>query len=144
MHWMAQQLERLNALAQRHAQMKSQDVARTAGGMSVDDARRELIGALAGAATEIQRRPGVTACFVSHDGLIFEQAGDAPSFEALAALAQSCVELARTATASHMLGEIRQMVLVGSDAKLALFSLGSITVGIRCAVDTNLARALAN
>lgn len=143
MHWLALQLDKLRSLAERHLELKGLAAARAVDPVAANEARHVFFEALSKTAAEIRDRPGVDACFVCHDGLVCETVGEAPSFEALAALAQACVEVARSGAASSALGDIRQMVLVGEDSKLALFCLGTIAVGIRCGPSINLARSLA-
>ncbi len=143
MHWLTEQLQNLQELLRRYTSLKGLAEARAVSPRSAEEARRAFFSAVSLVTIEIQKRPGIAACFVCHDGLLVEHAGSAASFEALAAVAQSCVEVARNAAASSLLGDIRQMVLVGADSKLAIFSLGPIAVGIQSPVNTNLAQSLA-
>jgi predicted regulator of Ras-like GTPase activity (Roadblock/LC7/MglB family) len=142
MHWLSQQLDRLDRLAAEYRELRGLALAREVDVSAADAARRMFFEALGEATTEIHRRPGIDACFVSHEGLLCEKAGESPSFEALAAFAQSCVETARHPVAQPLVGGVRQMVILGDSGKLALFCLGSMAVGIRCGLDVNLARIL--
>ncbi len=142
MHWLTQQLDRLERLAGEYRELRGLALAREVDVTTADAGRRLFFDAVSETAAEIQRRPGVDACFVSHEGLVCKEAGQAKSFEALAAFAQSCLETASSSVAQPVLGGVRQMVLVGDDGKLALFRLGSLAVGIRCGTDVNLARIL--
>lgn len=139
-HWLADCLRQLQELGERHVRAKGLYAAGAADARAADSARRDYLTALAEMVEQVQRRPGVSACFVCHDGLLVTQAGTDHSFEALAAIAQRCLEAANQATKE--IGEIRQMVLAGDDGKLALFCLGPIVVGIRGALDANLAQSL--
>jgi predicted regulator of Ras-like GTPase activity (Roadblock/LC7/MglB family) len=142
MHWLAERLEALHDLAERHLRLKGLATVGAVENIAADTARRAYFTALTDTAEQVKQRPGVSACFVCHDGLLFAQAGEASSFEALAAVTQQCMEVARLAAESAHIGEVRQMVLVGSDGKLALFYLGHVAVGIHSAVDVNLALSL--
>ncbi len=144
MHWLSEQMLKLRDLSERHTSLRGLSAAQAVEARQAEEARKEFFAASSKTTAEIQQRPGVEACFVAHEGLVCDKAGDAPSFDALAALAQLSVEVARSNAASSLLGEIQQMVLIGVDSKLALFCLGPISIGIRCPSEVNLGKSLSN
>ena len=138
MHWLATQVDDLKSKAEVHAR------ARALGPATVHElaAREDFLTATRALVAAIGDRSGVTACFVSHDGLLADCRGDAPDFEALAAVAQTCAATAGRAGLELSLGDVNQVVLVGSDQKLALLIVGQLALGILCPVDTSLAGVL--
>jgi predicted regulator of Ras-like GTPase activity (Roadblock/LC7/MglB family) len=93
-------------------------------------------------AAEIARRPGVAAVFVSYDGLLLAAEGNGPDLEALAAVAQSTARAAIDTARGVALGQAQQVVVVGSEHKLALVIVAGMVLGILCATHTALAVAL--
>jgi predicted regulator of Ras-like GTPase activity (Roadblock/LC7/MglB family) len=124
-HWLESQLERLHALVD-------------------DDARDAFLSAVEDVTSAVVRRDGVTACFVCHDGLLIETAGRAPDFEALSAMTQSWMVAGKEAALTLSLGKVQQMVIVGSEHKLALFVIGPLAVGILSPSAVVLGRVLAH
>jgi predicted regulator of Ras-like GTPase activity (Roadblock/LC7/MglB family) len=100
--------------------------------------------AAADVAAAAVRRPGVTACFVCHDGLMIETAGSAVDFEALSAMTQQWMVAGKEAASTLALGAVRQMVIVGAEHKLALFVIGQLAVGILSPSEVVLSRVLAS
>lgn len=135
MHWLESQVERLDGLAA--AQQRPGDADGKA-------ARRAFLDAVEEVAAAVVRRPGVTACFVCHDGLLIETAGRAPDFEALSAMTQQWMVAGKEAALTLSLGKVRQMVIVGHEHKLALFVIGQLAVGILSPSTVLLGRALAH
>lgn len=142
MHWLTSQLDRLQRLSGEYKEMRGMALNRQVDVATADASRRMFFEAVAETASQIGQRPGVSACFVSHEGLVCEEAGEARSFEALAALSQAVLEAAKASLAKPVVGGLKQMVIVGEDGKLALFTLGSLAVGIQCGNNVNLARVL--
>jgi predicted regulator of Ras-like GTPase activity (Roadblock/LC7/MglB family) len=124
MHWLEEQVERLQSLADAHRRSEFMN------------AVREVAGAVA-------CREGVTACWVCHDGLLIDTAGYAANFEALSAMTQSWMVTGKEAAITLSLGRVQQMLLVGVEHKLALFVIGQLAVGILSPTTVNLARTLA-
>jgi predicted regulator of Ras-like GTPase activity (Roadblock/LC7/MglB family) len=92
----------------------------------------------------ISEIPGISGCIACHDGLLVAQAGNLSDFEAVAAVAQECVSTASKSTSPLDLGALRQVSVIGDQAKLALITMGEITVGIVCPVETVLSRVLSD
>src|SRR5438874_1417514 len=103
MHWLEQEVSRLAALAETSRP-------------SFRETLRQMVA-------EVARRPGVTGCFACHDGLVIEAAGQAPDYEALSAMTQWSMVAARDTAVALSLGGLCQVVIVGTEHKLALFSV---------------------
>ena len=143
MHWLAEQVKNLHDLINRHRQYKELAAAKVAGSEQAEkQAREAFLAAVREFVEGIAGRDGVAACFASHEGLLVESAGDLDDFEALAAMAQGVIEAGVNASINLDLGDLRQMVIVGSKQKVALFWVGQIAVGILGAHDVQLAQLL--
>lgn len=141
-HWLAAELTRLQALAVEHAREKTSTGVPGHREEAQHRSREAFLAATRSLVAGISERRGVTACFVSHDGLLADYGGKAPDFEALAAVAQKCQAVGREAGASLSLGGVRQMVVVGDEHKLAMLLVGQLVIGILCPVDTSLGELL--
>lgn len=142
MHWLDDQVARLRDMAEEHAEARAR--ARALGSSTEEErrARDDFLRATRGLVAAIGDRRGVTACFVSHDGLLADCCGEAADFEALAAVAQTCASTARDAGLGLSLGAVGQVVLVGEEQKLALLLVGQLALGILCPVETRLHEVL--
>jgi predicted regulator of Ras-like GTPase activity (Roadblock/LC7/MglB family) len=132
MHWLEQQVERLHGLAEAHQRAAAKET------------RQAFLTQVRAVTAAVADHPGVTACFVCHDGLLLETAGRAPDFEALSAMTQSWMVAGKEAALTLALGKVRQMVMVGHEHKLALFIIGPLALGILSPSTVNLAETLAN
>ena len=143
MHWLAEQLKQLGELGARHQQYRDLASVEVAGSATAEKRAREaFLAAVGELVQEISNRAGVLACFAAHEGLLVEMAGEYQDFEALAAMAQSCLEAGQEAGENLQLGALRQMVIIGQQRKLALFALGQIAVGILARGEAHLAQTL--
>lgn len=105
--------------------------------------RRAFIEHVGELVDEIARREGVTAAFASYEGLLVAASGIATDFEAMAAMAQASLVPAWRSADVLELGDLRQMLLVGEQQKLALIWVGPVTLGIVSASEVSLAAATA-
>ena len=145
MHWLAEHIESLHELANRHSQYRELSAKKVAGSEAAEkQARSAFRTELRELIKSIAEKKGIDACFASHEGLLVDSSGDAGEFEALAAIAQGSIEAGAAASSSLQLGKLRQMVIVGDEKKLALFWIGQIALGILCPVETHLAQQLSN
>ncbi len=143
MHWLAGEFEAVAARAEALAALRR----RRAAGEDVprrEEARaraafRDRLGELVEA---VSRRPGVLGCVAAHEGLLVAAAGDAPDFEAVAAVAQSAVLSGHDAADKLRLGDLRQVLVVGERGKLAVLRVGDMTVGVLAPEEVSLAAAL--
>ncbi|MDD5579769.1 MAG: roadblock/LC7 domain-containing protein [Methylobacter sp.] len=85
---------------------------------------------------------GVTACAAYHDGLILAQSGKTPDTDALGALIQESIRVAQKGEAILNLGAIQQIVIVGDLNKIAMITVGPITLCVLSPKQTNLALSL--
>ena len=128
-HWLAEQVAALSELAKnyrltnvRWSQREGATEAHESEGRMVYmDSLREVV-------SQINQRRGVLGCFVAHDGLLVEAAGEGLDFEALAAMTQWCVMPANNAAETLSLGNVQQILIIGSERKLALIQLGQMTL----------------
>lgn len=141
-HWLQSRLEELGALANQHAEAQALVEAGADSDAVAPEVRGRFLAALRQLVAEVKARPGVLACFVSHEGLVFEAEGDREAVEALAANSQTYLTTAAAPAVSANLGQFQQMVVIGDLKKLALFRFGEMSVGILSAAETSLGSAL--
>jgi predicted regulator of Ras-like GTPase activity (Roadblock/LC7/MglB family) len=148
MHWLASRVADVSELSDCYCRIKDQR--RSGGAVSASDeaaARKAFLAALHELVQQISLRPGVSACFAAQDGLVVDAieegvAAEAANFEALAAMAQSCLIPARHAAETLRLGGVRQMLLIGDAQKLIMIELGQMTLGIVSPSSQQLAESL--
>ena len=141
-HWLESKLHELSELAARHTEAQALAEAGAVAPGAANAARGDFLGALRTLVAEVKSRPGVLACFVSHEGLVFEAEGDRDAVEALAATSQTYLASAASPAVTANLGQFQQMVVIGDLKKLAMFRFGEMSVGILSSADTNLGAAL--
>lgn len=143
MHWLAEQLKNLHELESRSLQYRDLSALNVAGSAAAEkQAREAFVTAVCRLVEEVAGRAGVEACFAAHEGLVVHTAGRTDDAEAMAAMAQNCLDTGRVAATSLKLGAVQQMVVVGEQQKLALFAIGQMALGILGMSDANLASAL--
>lgn len=144
MHWLEQRISRLQKIVERQEEYQKMDAAQLAGaaGAARKVAREEFIRDISALVREIAHREGVMASFACHEGLLVESAGIADDFEALAAVGQNLLRVGVHSFTSLSFGGVSQMVIIGDDMKLALFSMGQIGIGITARRDANLSKVL--
>ena len=148
MHWLATEVERLLVLSES----LMQPAAARGGGTRqsanantsvTEKSRAQFLGAVRGMVQDVAKHQGVTACFACHDGLVLAGSGRGVDFEALSAMAQACLTVGKDAASALSLGRVQQFVLVGNEHKLALLSVGQLSIGILSPCDVELGVALA-
>jgi predicted regulator of Ras-like GTPase activity (Roadblock/LC7/MglB family) len=142
-HWLADQVAELTELSQR-CHLHSERWAKREGVSASDDAepRAAFMSALRKVILQIGQHDGVSGCFVAHDGLVVESSGEAADYEALAAMSQWCVTPAHQVVETLSLGALQQILLIGSDRKLAMIQLGQMTLGILAPTSVQLSDVL--
>ncbi len=105
-------------------------------------ARRGLSLRFAELSEAICRRPGLSTCVVSHEGLPLSFAGFSEPIEALSALSQDCQVLGRQAKRRSQMGQSQQMVIISGESKLALFFIGPFVLSILSPKEIQLAQVL--
>ena len=128
-HWLADQLTYLGELAARR---------NTEG-----ESREAFVTAISAFTEAVAERRGVSACVVGHEGLVIASAGHTSNQEGLAAYSQTCLTTAALSASSLPIGELQQMLVVGSTQKIALFQIGEMTLAIQASTGVDLARSLA-
>jgi predicted regulator of Ras-like GTPase activity (Roadblock/LC7/MglB family) len=141
-HWLEMRLAALERLSRRLGELTEERA-----GMPRAEAEPErvaLVREFEAAVAEIAARDGITAAAASHEGLLLAKSGIIPDFEAMAAVAQIVVDAVRAGAKAMSLGTPRQVVVVGDQHKLVLFSIGRMEVAILSPRATVLAEALAS
>lgn len=143
MHWFESQLAELDRLAAAYSaaqRQPSDDLVGTSA--SLRTKRGEFIGALQTLVDGVVRIKGIDACAAYHEGLILASAGQLPHADALGALIEDSIGVARDSSTILKLGDIEQLVIVGSASKVAVINIGPVVLCIACPKTTNLAAAL--
>ncbi|OHX36886.1 hypothetical protein BJL95_19480 [Methylomonas sp. LWB] len=143
MHWFESQLAELDRLAAAYSaaqRQPSDDLVSTSA--SLRTKRGEFIAALQTLVDGVVRIKGIHACAAYHEGLILASAGQLPHADALGALIEDSIGVARDSSAILKLGDIEQLVIVGSTSKVAVLNIGPVVLCIACPKATNLAAAL--
>ena len=131
MHWLQEEMNKLHDLLERHQEYKQMDNAEVEGAKEAEKQTREnFFAAISGLVSDIADHRNVDACFACHEGLLVENSGRFKDFEALAAVGQNLIQSGIEATQSLNLGDMQQLVVVGSKKKMALFWVGEIGIGI--------------
>ncbi len=143
MHWFESQVERLISLANKYAQhqtLRSDDSAIF--NREPDTHRGEFVAALNRIVVNVAMHSGVSGCLISFDGLVMAMAGEVPDFDGLAAVTQECVEAATKGSKILDLGELQQLVVVGTEHKIAVVAIGGLALSVLSPRNTNLSASL--
>lgn len=143
MNWFESQLASLDQLAEayRLSQQKSgTDVVNASEALRLK--RSQFIDAVQALVNDVIKVKGVNACAAYHDGLILAHAGSSINIDALGAIIQESISVAQQGSTILKLGDIQQIVIVGGINKVAMLSVGPITLCISSPKNTNLAAAL--
>lgn len=120
-HWLAERIARIRSITPEFS--TTDEAAR--------EARRIFVGEVTHLVEELARKPGVTAAFAMYEGFVVAASGvPHERAEALAAASQSGMGHASDMGTAAALGAVRQLVVVGDEAKLALIRLGPLDVGV--------------
>lgn len=123
-HWLAKRLHLLEKMSASGSQA------------------HEFLAVVSTLINDLVRRPGVTAAFACHDGLLLDGAGNGVDLEALGAIGQSSSLTAKSAAAVLSMGAVRQLLIIGDAQKVALFVVGAISVGVLAPEEVELSAAL--
>ncbi len=121
MHWLAAQVDRLRTLQDRYRAVRSEGARADT---SIPGRPRE---ALREGIEELVAGP---AAFAAHQGLLLAATGNGVDHDALAAMAQACTTPAEAAAGALGMGEVSQVLVVGSQHKLAILRVGDMLVGM--------------
>jgi predicted regulator of Ras-like GTPase activity (Roadblock/LC7/MglB family) len=143
MHWFESQLLTLYQLADAYSLSQKQEGNDI---LNISEQgrqkRTEFIEAVQALVNRVINSAGVTACTAYHDGLILAQSGTTPDTDALGAMIQESIRIAQKGEAILHLGEIQQIVIVGDINKIAMMTVGPITLCVLSPKQTNLALSL--
>ncbi len=143
MHWFESQIGELISLADQYAE---HCLARQDGPTRYDDKletrRSEFVAALNNIVENVAMHEGVSACLISCDGLVMAMAGEAPDFDALAAVTQESVQTATKGSKMLKLGDVQQMVIVGTVHKIAIVTIDALALCVLCPKSTTLSASL--
>lgn len=129
MHWFESKISQLVQLADGYTRLHNeQDCNEPEFSREPDIQRDKFILNLNTLVEDVSTQPGIMACLVSYDGLLLAKAGIATDFDALAALTQECLQPASKASAILGLGDIQQMVLIGTENKIAVVTVGAMAL----------------
>lgn len=143
MNWIESQLASLDRLAEAYRSSQQQsatDIVNVSEDMRLK--RSQFIDAVQMLVNNVIKVKGITACAAYHDGLILAYSGKAPNIDALGAMIQESINVAQQGAAILKLGDIQQIVIVGATNKVAMLSVGPITLCISSPKGINLASAL--
>jgi len=138
MSWLAEALDDLREASRKHAVM--------VGDNSSEDERQavatELQEGVVQVVQQLGKLDGVTAAFACQGEAVLEKEGFVPDFDNLSSTTRSLRGALDVASESFRLGGMSQTVLVGAEHKLALFSIGDVTLGVLTPTGVSLAQAM--
>ncbi len=142
MHWFDSQIQVLQKLAEAYD--KSQDNNSDDFVVEVKKTRSDFIDKVQFVVDSVAKFSGITGCVASHDGFILAKAGVLQDTKAdvLSAVIQENISNAQRNKNSLDLGDIEQIVIVGKTNKIAMISIGQLTLGILSSAQTNLTKQL--
>jgi predicted regulator of Ras-like GTPase activity (Roadblock/LC7/MglB family) len=102
-------------------------------------AHRASLGALVG---ELGARQGVRAAFAEHEGVIVRTVGEHAELDAAGDAVGRLVGAGRAAASDLELGEVEQVLVIGTHRKVALFALGGSAIGLVADANVRLGKLL--
>lgn len=140
MHWFDSQLQTLYKLAEAYdiCRVKSSDDFVE----DVRQARTAFIDNVQLLVDSVVKLPEISGCVAGHDGFILAKAGSVPDSDALGVVIQESMAIAQRSNKLLDLGAIQQIVIVGGNNKIAMISVGQVTLSILSPKQINLAEVL--
>ncbi|MEE9412579.1 MAG: roadblock/LC7 domain-containing protein [Methylococcales bacterium] len=142
MHWFESEIEELVTLSNKYDDHRALQTDASSFDREPDSHRGEFVAALNKIVSNVAIHSGVSGCLISCDGLVMAMAGEAPDFEALAAITQECVAAANKGAKLLNLGELQQMVVVGATHKIAVVTIGEMALCVLSPRATSLSASL--
>jgi len=142
MHWLDSQLKTLYQLAEAYEQCRvnnSDDYVE-----EIRQSRTAFIDKVQSLVDSVVKQPNISGCVAGHEGLILAKAGLVSDSDALGAMIQESMSIAQRSKELLDLGSIQQIVIVGENNKVAMISVGQLTLSILSPKNTNLAKSLSN
>ena len=131
MHWLESQIQVLHELEQEYSSAKRSGLENNPSPRAEEREKRlvfiEKVQALV---TSVSGYPGISGCLSCHDGLVIARAGSLADFDAAAATAQECIWAAGKARDTIGLGDLHQIVIVGSENKISVIIVGQVAICI--------------
>ncbi|MCQ8105554.1 roadblock/LC7 domain-containing protein [Methylomonas sp. SURF-2] len=143
MHWFQSQLAALNRLADQYARAQrpsASNIVNVSENMRLK--RAEFIDAVQALVNQVGKIKGISSCAAYHDGLILARSADVSAIDAFGATVQESARAAQQGAALLGLGDVEQIVIVGTKNKLAMLNVGPLVLCISCRKEINLAAAL--
>lgn len=143
MHWLESQLTALKQLADTYVvsqQQSEADIVNSSADMR--QKRSQFIQAVQTLVDNVSKVKGITACAAFHDGLILANSKQTHNIDAFGACAQESLHAAQLGAEMLSLGNVEQIVIVGTINKVAMLSVGPLILCISCPKQINLASAL--
>ncbi|MEQ1569303.1 MAG: roadblock/LC7 domain-containing protein [Myxococcota bacterium] len=142
-HWLASQLDQLDALARERDRRAGAASRGEVDEASARLAREDFLRALDTFVLEVATREGVVGCVVGHEGLVLASGGTPPDADTLAAVGQVWLDAATQGAGQLGLGGMSQLVVIGDQYKVALFQTGGMSIAILAHATAELASVLA-
>ena len=138
MSWLAEALDDLREVSRRHAVM----VGENSSEQDREQVAAELSEGVIQVVQQLGRLEGVTAAFACQGDSVVEKEGFVPDFDNLASTTRSLRIGLDVASETFRLGGLGQTVLVGGEHKLAVMTIGDITLGVLTPAGVSLAQAM--
>ncbi len=138
MSWLAEALDDLRETSRRHAVMVGDNSSEE----ERQDVATELQEGIVQVVQQLGRLDGVTAAFACQRDGVLEKEGFVPDFDNLAATSRALRAGLDVASETFRLGGLSQTVLVGGEHKLAVFTIGDVTLGVLTPAGISLAQAM--
>ena len=142
MHWFDSQLKTLHKFAEIYDDYRIKDsdefIAETR------QARTVFIDKVQMLVDSVVKLPDISGCVAGHEGFILAKAGSVLGIDALGVMIEESMEIAQRSKEILDLGDIQQIVIVGENNKIAMISIGQITIGVLSSKHINLASCLSN
>jgi len=143
MHWFESEVSELIVLANKYTEHRAQNEEPEVIERKLDAHRGDFVEALNKVVTNIALHSDISSCLISLDGLVMAMAGDKKSdFDALAAVTQEYVVSAKKGSKTLSLGDVQQIVVIGSEHKIAIVTIGEMALSVFSPRSTYLAVSL--
>ncbi len=140
MHWFNSQLQTLYKLAEAYDTCRTKEADEDV--EEIRQARIAFVNNVQSLVDSVVKLPIISGCVAGHDGFIMAKAGSVSDSDALGALIQESMVIAERSKNLLDLGEIQQIVIVGENNKIAMISVGQVTLCILSPKQSNLAELL--
>lgn len=143
MHWLKSQITALDQLAADYLSAQQQpeaDIVSVSEDVRIK--RSQFVDAVQVLVNKVNKVKGIVACAAYHEGLVLASSGQVPNVDALGAMIQESIGVARSGSGMLSLGDIQQLVIIGAANKVAMLSVGPIVLCIVSPKEINLASAL--